>query len=277
MVWLQGRCLLQSPCAQLCFEAGEFLGVGIRCRILVNSELIWLSLLCFSLYLYSEAFTSLRYLFPVALGKITSGILLLKKYWEVCTSLTATQHHLSLQQHLCSFCYFKNADHSWLLLRLLSVHCLPKAIWFHFCHCQLQQNPLSSWFTNWALFPSKGCSKELGSLANWVDYRSDTWVMSLTPTCRWWYCQILYIWLDEQRPSEKQRILKTLQLASFIYCSNHLSGKRVSILFLKRQVVDSSMAEVSCKLMRNKLWQCLIFPYYQHKAIYQPVCAIEKL
>lgn len=203
-----------------------------RCIVLANSELIWVSLLCFLLSLYSEAFSFLRCLSPVALDKITNGIWWFKKYWEVRTSLSAAY----FQHYLCSFCYFRNEDHSWLLLRLLLVHCLPKAICFYFCHCQLQQNPLYSWLTSELYFhlrKTKGCSKELGSLANCVDYRSDTWVMSLTPTYRWWYCQTLYIWLIEQRPLEKQCILKALWLASLIYCSNHLSGTMVSILFLK--------------------------------------------
>lgn len=139
---------------------------------------------------------------------------------------------------ICAFFYFRHRDHSWLLLRLLLVHCLPKAIYsFCFCHCQLQQNPLFLWLTTGLYFhlrKTKDCSKELGSLANWVDYRSDTWVMSLTPTCRWWYCQTLYVWLIERRPFEKQYILKALWLASLIYCSSWLSAKMVSILFFTK-------------------------------------------
>ena len=150
----------------------------------------------------------------------------------MCTSLTAAY----FRHYLCSFCFFRNTDHSCLLLRLLLVPCLPKAICFYFCHCQLQQNPLASWLTSGLYFhlrKTKGCGEELGSLANWVDHRSDTWVMSLTPTYRWWYCLTLYVWLIEQRPFEKQCILKALQLAFLVYYFNDLCGKMVSILFLK--------------------------------------------
>lgn len=48
VVWLQGVYLLWSHCAQLCFEVGEFLSVWTKCRVLANSGIIWVSLLCFS-------------------------------------------------------------------------------------------------------------------------------------------------------------------------------------------------------------------------------------
>lgn len=67
VAWLQGGCLLWSPCAQLCFEVGEFLDVGDQVQVFGQ---VWAdggSLLCFLLYLYSEAFNFLRYLSPLLL------------------------------------------------------------------------------------------------------------------------------------------------------------------------------------------------------------------
>lgn len=95
--------------------------------------------------------------YHVALDKITSGIWWLKKDWEVHAAATATY----LQHHLCSFCYFRNAAHSWL--SLLLVHCSPKTISFSFRHCRLQQNPLSSWLTSGLYFHLKAAAKDFGA------------------------------------------------------------------------------------------------------------------